>query len=131
MGTRRFNVKFLVMVVGLGSLLGAGASLVYQTQLGRTVRALLREAELASARGDNPGAVQAFQRYLVIRPRSFDVLERYGLVLAQGATDARTQLQTYLTLEQVLRQDPTRREVRRRLVDVAMDLGRHKDARTH
>jgi tetratricopeptide (TPR) repeat protein len=130
MHPRRLNVRFLALIMGLGVLLGAGAYLVHRHQLERTARVLLREADGALAKGGNAQAAQALERYLAIRPRDLDALARYGLVLDRLATNPRVRLQAFLTLEEVLRRDPRRNDLRRRLVDIAMSLGRYSEART-
>jgi tetratricopeptide (TPR) repeat protein len=125
------NVKLLALVVGLGGLLGGGGYLVYRLQVSRTARALLREAELAEAKGDYGRAEHALGRYLAIRPGELVVPARHGLVLDRQGTNPRTRLQAFLAPERVLRRDPGLRDIRRRLVDLAMGLGRYNEARTH
>ena len=131
MSKRTLNVKFLSVDVGLGILLGGGAYVAYRVQLGRTLKALLVEADRAEATGDYGRAERALERYLAIRPHELVILARYGLVLDHQGTNPRARLQAFLALGQVLRHDPGRRDVRRRLVDVAMGLGRFAEARTH
>jgi hypothetical protein len=131
MRKRALNVKLLTLVVGLGVMLGGAAFLVYRFQLSRTVRGLLLEADRAEAKGDYGLAEQALERYLAIRPHELVALARYGLVLDRRGTNPRARLQAFLALEQVLRRDPGRRDVRRRLVDVAMGPGRYDEAWTY
>jgi hypothetical protein len=132
MRTRALNVKLLTLVLGLGVMLGGAFYLVDRFQLSRTARGLLIEADhSAKAIGDCGESEQALERYLAIRPHELAALARYGLVLDRRGTNPRTRLQAILALEQLLRHDPGRRDVRRRLVDVAMGLGRYGEARTH
>jgi tetratricopeptide (TPR) repeat protein len=130
MRKRTLNFKLVLLIVGSGMVLGLGGCLVYHLQRGRAARALLHEADRAEARGDDARAARALERYLTIRPRNLDALARYGLSLERMATNPRARLQAFLTLEQVLRREPGRDDVRRRLVAVAMDLGRYLEARS-
>src|SRR5439155_27322594 len=60
-----------------------------------------------------------------------DALGTLALSIDKLATSPRQRLQVYLTLGKALRGDPRRRDTRRRLVDVAIELGRFADAEEH
>ena len=47
------------------------------------------------------------------------------------AQDYRARIEAYSMLERTLREDPERTKARRRLVDLAIRLGRYQDARQH
>ena len=69
--------------------------------------------------------------YIRLNPDDVNVLQRLGLLLADRAQDGGTAGQAFSKLESVLRLDPNRKDVRRRLVDVALMIGRFSDAREH
>src|SRR4051794_23770274 len=93
MRRRILNVKLLALVVGFGGVLGGAGYLVYRLQVGRTAKALLREAGLAGVKGDYGRAEQALRRCLAIRPGEQVALARYGLVLERQGTNPRVRLQ--------------------------------------
>jgi hypothetical protein len=106
MRKRVLNVKLLALVVGLGVLLGGGADLVDRLQHSRTARGLLREVDLAEAKGEYGRAEQVLEPYPAIRPREHAARARDGLVLDRQGMDPRARLLTFLALEEVLRRAP-------------------------
>src|SRR5262249_58519703 len=66
-----------------------------------------------------------------LRPGDTDTLARYGLMLADRkvATSFAARFYAMRVLQQVLRQEPGRRDIRRQVADLAMSLGRFTDAR--
>src|SRR5690606_13894485 len=75
----------------------------------------------------------ALKSYLTLRPEDTEVLARYGRLIDQRAETTEQRIRAMLTLEQVLRRDPGREDLRRRVVQIAMSDGirRISDARHH
>src|SRR5205807_4452033 len=105
--------------------------LLHSHQVRRNAGDLLSQADRAEEQGRFDQAAECLGRYLALVPDDTDVWARYGLLLAHDklATSPKARLRAFLTLERVLRREPKRRDVRRRLVGVAMRLGRFTDAR--
>ncbi len=127
--TKRRKVNVRALIVVLASLLLVGASLLLASTLqrGRHARAFLREADRAEREERIEEAVRHLSRYVRLAPRDADAAVRLGTLLADlGHWDP-----AYAQLEQVARLWPDRQQSRRRLVEVAIRLGRFPDAREH
>lgn len=77
-------------------------------------------------------AVDQYARYLSFAPDDVDAMEEFGVLLVDYASlGPQWASRAYTTLEQVLREDPTRSEARRKLVALSMVMRRFDDAQTH
>lgn len=124
---RRLNLR-LIGVLALGMLIfGTAVHWLHGYQVRRNAHVFLREAERAKEAKKFGDAVRNFQWYVELVPNDVDVLWEFGALLA----DLPAYEPAYATLERVLRLDPTRSDARRRLVAVAIELGRYRDAREH
>src|ERR1700722_5206278 len=139
-----------VVLIAFGAL-AVGVHYLHAFQLTRNASALLnqgeqaqKQADEAAKAGDSAKAAEArgkaadyYGRYLGFHPDDADALGRYGLILKELAKLAKSPLQkqrAFLVLEKAVRLDPTRDDVRRELVDLAVGkegLGRPLDAREH
>jgi tetratricopeptide (TPR) repeat protein len=128
---RTLNVRLFVGLIVSVLLLGAGVHLLHGFQSGRNAQALLREARRAEEAGRLDDTARYLQRYLAFQPHDTDELASLCRALDQSATTSGARLRVFMTLEQVLRSDPDRHDVRRRLAEVAMDIGRFDDALLH
>jgi tetratricopeptide (TPR) repeat protein len=128
---RRLNFKLLVVLAVVTSVLGGTVHVVHGFQVRRNARALLKRSQQAEKQGDRTQAVGYLGRYLNLAPGDTDAMAKYGLALDELAQSPRGKLQPFLVLEQVLRRQPGRHDVRRRIVRIAMELGREADARPH
>jgi tetratricopeptide (TPR) repeat protein len=125
---RTVNFRLLGLLMLVTAVLGAAAYSVHGYQVKRHADVLLREANLAKEREDWNGAIDYLERYVMLVPENnVGPLAELGLLQA----DARRVGQAFRTLENVLRQDASRGDVRRRLVQVAIAIGRFPDARHH
>src|SRR5579863_2711885 len=125
---RTLNYRFLGWLLLAAALISAGAYFAHGYQVKRHADVLLREAESAREREDWNQAIEYLERYVLLVPRKNVVpLADLGFLLA----DQRRIVEAYRTFENVLRQDSSRDDVRRRLVAVALDLRRYPDARHH
>src|SRR5262249_43623169 len=107
--------------------------LVHRHQAKRNAGAILQQADRAEAEGNLEETADLLSRYLTLAPRDTDALARYGLTLDRLATVPNARQQAFLVLEQVLRRQPQRDDVRRRLIQTAMhpQLQRFSDAAVH
>ena len=130
-GMRTLNLKFLAGLTVSGVVLGAGVIGLHELQAGRSAGWLLKKAGAAEKKGDLSRARSHLERYLAYKPKDIDALARYGQLLDETAKSPRERLKALLTLEQVLRREPTRQHLRRRIVDLDLDLERPTDAKWH
>lgn len=118
---RRLNIRFLAgLIVGV-IVLGASAYGLRQFQMRRTARHLLSRAERAEQQGDPEKTESFLRQYLAYTPNDLNALIKYGQVIeknSQGPEDRQRALNAFL---QVIRRDRSRQDVRRRIVDLAMD----------
>ena len=136
-----WSAGFLAAVV----LLGVGVHFLHAFQLTRNARVLLdqgdqakKQADEAKKAGDSAKAAEAFGkaadyygRYLGFHPDDAGALAKLGLVLEEQAKSPRQVVRAFLVLEKAVRADPGRDDVRRRLADLAVKMGRTLDAREH
>jgi cellulose synthase operon protein C len=133
---RTLNVKFALLVLAAVGVLGVAAHLVQGYQVRRNASVLLEHAERAKAAGETGKALDYLYRYIRLAPDEVEPLVDYGMLLAEQSKQSRSAkslLRAYFTLEQVLRRDADRHEVRKEVVRLAMDprLQRHPDAVEH
>ncbi len=130
---KTLNVRYLV---GLVLVLAAAATAVYfahRRQAGKLAEAYLHQADAAEKDGQAGKAADYLRRYLAMRPADTDARARLGLTLAKQAKTANQMVEAYLVLEQVLREDGDRTDIRRKAIKLAMDprLGLYPEARGH
>src|SRR5262249_42316066 len=132
---RKLNSKLLLGLMAFGVLLGGGLFLVHYFQSGRIARALLVQAERAEKQARLDQSIKFLSRYLEFIPEDVEERAHLGRLLAsdQFADSPKLRLRAFFVLDDVLRRDPGRADVRRLLVDVAMDprLQRYADAQNH
>ncbi len=124
---KTIDLRFCLIASVIVLVLGGGLHLLHGFQIQRHAGFFLDQADAALEEEDVGEAIAALERYLDLRPRDADAVARLGTVLA----DASRHRRAFVTLEKALRLDPTRDEVRRRLVEVALRLRRHRDAEEH
>jgi Flp pilus assembly protein TadD len=120
---RRFLLIFgICLLVG-----GAAVHGLHAFQVNRQSSFLLEEARRAKSEHQFERAINRYQQYSKLVPRDFDGQAEYGLLLADlGSIRAAA-----LTLENVLREQPDRADVRLRIVQLEKGLGRYHDALYH
>ena len=128
---RILNGKLLAWLVGGFVLLALGTHLLHGMQVRRIARTFLRQADRAEKQGDTAAAVKYLHQYLMHAPGDADALARYGLALHKMARTRPARRHVLKVLERALRGQPERHDVRRVLVQVAMQLGQVEDGRAH
>jgi len=130
----RLNVKLMIGLVGGTILLLAGVHFLHAYQLERNAGALLEQAEEAQRDGLAGKAMGYYSQYLKYRddPQGYSELAILVTNIAE-APDAtlRDRINAYHALEEAVRRHPELSEVRRRLADYTMRLGRPVDAMKH
>jgi tetratricopeptide (TPR) repeat protein len=133
--TVNLNVAALLLVSSL--VIGFGVYFSHRVQVSRNAREIAR---VAQAKGRLSQAEEYLKLYLSRNPGDTTALEDYADLLKNMATvrdDEGKQLYptagftAYVTLEQVLRRDEQRDDLRRQLALVALELGRITEARKY
>jgi tetratricopeptide (TPR) repeat protein len=129
----KVNIKLLAFLLGGAVLFAVGVHFLHGFQERRNASALLKQAERAEADGQNEQAVKHLRTYLGFVPDDTAALARYGLLLERLARSPGGRSQALLVLEQVLRRQPERNDIRQKLIDLAMhpQIARYGDARAH
>jgi len=132
---KRVNVRFLLLLVAI--LVGGGGLVVALNayQVSRNAGTLVNQARLKLEEGKRSEALGLFVRYLGMRPGDAEVYSEYAeLVLEQALMADATQpdiQRAYNTLEEAVRKDPTNSDLRRKLAEFQVRIGRFVDAREH
>lgn len=127
---KTLNVRFLAILVGSGVALAILVGVVHHFQVRRHANFFLERARMANAEEAPEKRVEAlddYNRYLALRPWDNEANAEMGLLLA----DLGLREPAFIRLEEVVRKDSSRADVRRRLVELAMGWGRFTDAREH
>jgi len=132
---KRVNVRFLVLLVGI--LVVGGGLLVGLNifQVSRNAGSLVTLARVKLEEGKRGEALGLFVRYLGMRPNDAAVYAEYAeLVLERALMADATQpdiQRAYNTLEEALRRNPGNSDLRRKLAEFQVRIGRSVDAREH
>ena len=121
---RKLNLKWLCGVgIGLVSLFTM-AFVVHAFQISRNASAFVREAKRAQAEKRPREAIEHLRRYVKLAPDDPEGLLLFGTLLASvNRSEA-----ALLTLSQALQKWPDRMDIRRKFVEVSMNVGRFADA---
>src|SRR5436190_5700044 len=121
--TRKIRWKLLLGLVLIVLLLGGGGYGFVVWKNKRTASTLLEQAQRAEDEERYADAAGLLANYLAYRPKDNEQRTRMGLLLEQAGT-LESKAQAISVFARVLRSDPTRDDLRRRLVDLAMGLDR-------
>lgn len=124
------NKSFLLKLV-LAFIAVTGALFaVHTVQSGRIPDALKQQAERAAESGKTDVAIHYLRQYLEFQPEDVDTRERLATLIRErpGGYDASGMLFLY---DRILRDDPTREEVRREALTLCLRMARYSDAETH
>ena len=125
---RRFNRRLLGWIAGVAAFLAIAVVAIHGLQARRNARSLLRQGELALAEQQYGKAATYFSHYLAYQPDDIEALVKYGLALDKLAVSPGDRLRAVLVLNDVLRRDPGRQEVRYRLIHALIAIHRFLDA---
>ena len=128
---RRLNVRLLICVSIPALLLGAGIVGLHSLQVNRTSTSLLVQAERAEAAGDLVKAGRLLKLFMAYQPNHPEALVKFALIQATLARNVEEQTQAIQLLEKALRVSPDRRDVRRRLIAIAISLKAYQTAEIH
>ena len=133
-----------VLLIAL-ALAGVGVHFLHAYQVARNAGVLLDQADQARQDADKAKkagnaakaadslakAADYLGRYLGFHPDDAGAVAKLGLVLEEQARSPSQKQRAFLVLDKAVRLDPGRADVRRRLADLAVAIGRTLDAREH
>ncbi len=125
MTARKLNVRLLLWLLAGLVLVTPVVHAIHLLQVRRTSTDLLTRARQAQKAGDSSQALGLLKRYLSFQPQDTEALVEYGLLLAKSVEGPDSPLGwhvVHVLEQQVLQQAPERREVRRRLIQLLLDL---------
>src|SRR5207248_1131144 len=125
------NYVAVLILLAVAGTLGGGGHLLHAYQMKRNARELLAQADQAEAEGQPAQAADYLTQYLGLAPADTDALARYGLLRERLARGPRGRVGALLVLEEALRRDGSRQDVRRRAARLATEIRRFSDARHH
>jgi tetratricopeptide (TPR) repeat protein len=117
------NVRFLLALLTLLGAIVGGVWAAHRRQAGKQAGLYLARADALERDGDKAAAATYLRRYLVHSPADTAARGRFGLLLADTATDADGLFQALLVLDQAVREDPARDDLRRRAAALGTTLG--------
>jgi tetratricopeptide (TPR) repeat protein len=128
---RTLNLKLFVSLLLAILVMAVGVHFLHAYQVRRSASGLLDQAAKAEEEERYADAAKLLSHYLGYVPEDTDALARYGFALDKLPPAPVVRLRTLLVFDQVLRLEPERTDVRRRLVSLAMDVERYPDAVPH
>jgi tetratricopeptide (TPR) repeat protein len=128
---RQINYRMLGIVAGVVGLMLASTYAVHGWQLRRVAGSSLQNARQAVAAGEIADALNHFEEYCNSAPNDFNALAEFTILSDDARDRSSGGKGVFMLLERVLRKDQTRDDIRRRLVVVAIELGRFSDGLSH
>lgn len=123
----RINFRFLGLLLLAISVLGVAAFGLHRLQSARSSKIILAQARTALKAGKNPEALRDYRKYCSLVTDDLDANTEYAKLLA----DVGLYEDAFFRLEGILRQSPDNNDIRKRLVEVALELQRGSDAKSH
>jgi tetratricopeptide (TPR) repeat protein len=126
---RKLNLIFLAILATAVALTGWGLYVVHGIQMRRNASALLERARAAEAQNDSVKAEESLGWYLNLRRDDGPVWAWYARVVDQQDTERRRTERVFLVHQEALRHNPDDRLLERQCAKLAVEVGRHGDAR--
>jgi tetratricopeptide (TPR) repeat protein len=132
MKRRRLNGKALLILVVVVAAVATGTGFAHHFQVKRNVAAVAEQARQAEREGDQAAAARYLEQYIFLEPTDADARGRFALLLYRDpAASSKQLIRAYVTMEDVLRRDGDKPEVRRAAAELAVRYRRFKEAREH
>ena len=130
---RKLNTRFLLYLLASFVVLGGGVAMAHYLQVKHIPLALLKQTQRAEDDNEPRRAISYLERYLTFVPDDAEQRVRLARLLAdkKQAVSPRDLTNAYFALEKALALDPSKDDLRRQLVPIALRLQRNKDAWEH
>jgi tetratricopeptide (TPR) repeat protein len=125
----RYILKLFVVFLILGGLIYG----LHYRQSYKQADGFFRQAEVAKEEKDTSREMRFLRRYLALKPNDIEARDRLARLMMGNAKNRREVLDAYLTVDDVLRRDPSRDGLRRALIDFAVEprTGLFSEAKNH
>lgn len=132
---KQVNLRLFGLLVGIAIVGTAGTYFLHRFQVARNAGGIVKLARVKRDEGKSNEAIALYARYLGYRRDDAEALSEYAkLVLERaGRADANRGdiSRAFQTLEEAVRKKPDDHDLRRKLADFQLRIGRHADARAH
>ncbi|WP_152053756.1 tetratricopeptide repeat protein [Tautonia marina] len=128
---RRFNWIFFLVLLTIAVVTGLGVYLIHGRQVQSQASGLLDYARNAESAGDLDLAVEHLERFLQFERDDPEAWALYARIVDRRDAEQTNSRQVFQVLEQALRFVPDDEELRRRCVDLALEMGNFEEARRH
>jgi tetratricopeptide (TPR) repeat protein len=128
-GDKRVNSRAVLVLAGCLLGLGVSTHVLHGWQIHRNAGSLLDDADRLEREGQLAEAADQLEQYVGLRPDDTEALARHGLLLSRLVRSDRDCRRPLGILEEVLRRDARRQDVRREAVKLALRLGQFSEAR--
>jgi cellulose synthase operon protein C len=123
----RINFRFLGILLLVVTVLGAAAFGLHRLQSSRSSKIILAQARAAQKAGKTAEALRGYRKYCSLVADDVEANVEYSTLLA----DVGLYQDAFFRFEGILRQAPADKDTRKRLVEVALELERGSDAKSH
>ena len=132
---KRINLKFLLILITVVVAGTAGIYFLRRFQVSRNAGNLAVQAKERLKEGKTAEAIMLYGRYIGLRPEDSEAYAEYAkLMLARAEAPDATRndmARAYQSLETAVRRNPDNDDLRRRLAEFQLRIGRSIDAREH
>ena len=131
---KRLNIKLMVWLLVTPAVLAVGIHFLHAFQIERNAGSLKAQAEEAVKAGDTDEAISQYTQYLKHRDdkEAYAELARLADEATKGFEGDRIKMsRAYLIMEEATRRHGDLADVRKRLIDFCMKVGRFRDAMDH
>lgn len=132
---KQVNLRLFIVLVGMAVVGIAGTYFLHRFQVARNAGGIVKLARAKLDEGKSDEAIALYGRYLGYRRDDAQALAEYAKLLLDRVNrpgvnrDAITL--AFQTLEEAVRKKPDDHDLRRKLADFQLRIGRHADARAH
>jgi tetratricopeptide (TPR) repeat protein len=117
------TVKRLVILIAVLGLLGGTSFFAHEMQVERLGQNEIRKAKSAIKKGEFATAEMQFRNYLQVFPDELEIQIEYADTLLKASNSPNAQYQAYQAYYNVLKQAQGRMDVRRKLMQLKIDVG--------
>lgn len=125
------TVKRLAILVAILVLGGISIYFIQRSQVTRMARSVLDEAQESEKVGDYDGAISKYQERLMVFPNDDATKEKLADALLKSGKDLTRQSRASHLFADILRHDPQRGDIRRRLAKLAIERSEFTEAHSN
>jgi tetratricopeptide (TPR) repeat protein/VanZ family protein len=128
---RMLNLRSIAILSSMAVVVLGSVYAIHGWQIQRNAGSMLELGRKAQEKGNLKKAKDYFNRYVRMVPNDVNALADFGTLLDNTRPNLSGGHRVFMVYESVLRNEPTRDDIRRRQINVAMEIGRISDALSH